>query len=310
MKTPLILDIKGNSLDDGPGIRSVVFFKGCPLNCTWCQNPESQRTTAELSWDKEKCIGCGACVESCPEIALSENNPFFIDRDLCNACFKCVDVCPSNALQQIGKIMDVEEVIQEVLRYKSFFETSGGGVTLSGGEPTLFMDFSAILLKRLKGEGIHTLLETCGFFEMDRFEKVLLPWVDTVYMDIKIIDQADHKKYCGVSNVLILNNFLKLNQLAASGKISLLPRTPLIPNITDRRNSISELIWFYQTHMIKKAALLENNPIWINKCSQLGYCPEVKLSSELRDFYDPEKLDAIKTLFIEQGIKIVVSSCN
>ena len=193
MKRPLIIDIKGHSLDDGPGIRSVVFIKGCPLRCSWCQNPESQRTTAELSWDREKCIKCGACAQICPEQAISGNNPFFIDRKACSLCFACVETCPAGALRQVGKAMTVDEIVANVLRYRSFFDTSGGGVTLSGGEPTMYMDFSAALLRRFKEEGLHTLLETCGHFDRDRFENLIFPWIDTIYMDIKIADRKKHQ---------------------------------------------------------------------------------------------------------------------
>jgi pyruvate formate lyase activating enzyme len=299
------MDIKGNSLDDGPGIRSVIFFKGCPLRCSWCQNPESQQSKAELSYDKEKCIGCGCCVDTCSEQAIAEDNPFFIDRQDCNCCFECVGSCPSNALKSIGKEMGVEDIVQQVLRYKAFFVTSGGGVTLSGGEPTLYMDFSSALLKRFKAEGIHTLVETCGFFDMGRFETDLLPWIDTVYLDIKMIDPTEHRQYCGVSNDRIIHNFLRLNHLARQGHVALLPRTPLIPGITDTTNSLEKLVAFYNRHSIQTVSLLGNNPIWFNKCDQLGIKPSAFSSPEQHDFYSREKLAAIKNQFSLCHIEVI-----
>ncbi len=126
----LILEIKGNSLDDGPGIRTVVFFKGCPLNCVWCHNPESKKKAIELSWDSKECIGCKSCIEVCRANAISVKNPYYIDRSKCTLCFECVDVCPSGALSRVGKYMTVNEIMKEILKDKPFFITSGGGVTL------------------------------------------------------------------------------------------------------------------------------------------------------------------------------------
>ena len=139
IKTPLIMEIKGNSLDDGPGIRSVVFYKGCPLSCVWCHNPESKKASMEISFDANICIDCGSCRDVCPQKALARQNRFYIDRSKCTLCFLCVDACPSGALDKVGKTMYVDEIIKKILPDKPFFDTSGGGVTLSGGEPTLYM---------------------------------------------------------------------------------------------------------------------------------------------------------------------------
>lgn len=307
IKKPLILDIKGNSLDDGPGIRSVVFFKGCPLSCTWCQNPESQSIKPELFYDREKCIGCRTCMEICPQSAISPDPPFLLDRILCNGCFLCVENCPSQALRPAGEKMRADEIVNKVIQYKPFFDSSGGGVSLSGGEATLYMDFCGALLNRFKEENIHTLVETCGWFDMARFERAILPWVDMVYMDLKIMDPHDHKKFCGRSNEKIFNNFIQLNQWAKKGKINLLPRTPLIPGITDTQANIRDLIGFYTAHNIKKASLLGNNPTWINKCEQLGLEARPASGSKLDEFYDLNQLKTIKSAFKEKGIEIVSS---
>ena len=298
---PLILDIKGNSLDDGPGIRSVVFFKGCPLNCAWCHNPESKRAGVELSWERDKCVGCGACVEVCPESAISTENPDFIDRDRCTLCLVCPETCPSTALTRVGRDMTVDEVVKEAARYAPFYKTSGGGVTLSGGEPTLFMDFAAHLAEKLRALDIHVLLETCGWFDPDRFESLLMPHVDTIYMDLKLMDGREHRRHCGVDNEPILKNFIRLHRLAQAGAFQLLPRTPLIPGITDTEDNIRALAGFYEAHGVKKAALLGNNPIWFDKCRHLGLSPGFDPDHPIRNMYDLEKKREIKDLFPQQG---------
>ena len=153
---PLILEISGNALDDGPGIRSVIFFKGCPLSCVWCHNPEGKRAVREIAFDAKACVGCDTCMKLCPEKALSRGNRHFIDRTRCSLCFLCADACPSEALSRVGLEMEVGEIVYTVMKDKPFYDVSGGGVTLSGGEPALFMDFTAALLSRLKAQGGYT----------------------------------------------------------------------------------------------------------------------------------------------------------
>jgi pyruvate formate lyase activating enzyme len=133
-KSPLVLEIKGNSLDDGPGIRSVIFFKGCPLSCVWCHNPESRKAAPEIAFDGKLCVDCGECRKTCPERALSKIHPFYVDRTLCNLCYLCADACPSGALEKVGKTMTVDAIMEKILPDKPFYDASGGGVTLSGGE--------------------------------------------------------------------------------------------------------------------------------------------------------------------------------
>ena len=305
LKQPLITDIEGNSQEDGPGIRSVVFFKGCPLNCFWCHNPESKKAEAELWWDRGKCIGCGGGIKVCPEKAISRDNFFFIDRKLCKLCFKCVEECPSKALRQIGKKMSVDEIVRKVLRYKPFFDTSGGGVTLSGGEPTLYLEFISALLKRFKEESIHTLLETAGLFDFDQFKLYILPYIDTIYFDIKLFDSSQHERYCGVKNERILHNFILLKKETVAGNFELLPRTPLIPGITDTKENIQAIADFYKKHQVKKAALLPTNPAWINKLEKLGQKDKFDNKDSIRKFYDKEKKKKIQNLFSEKGVEIM-----
>ncbi len=269
-RRPLILEIKGNSLDDGPGIRTVVFFKGCPLSCVWCHNPESKRPGPEISFDARACVGCDRCLEACREGALNRSNPAYVDRDRCTLCFECVDACPSGALSRVGRFMEVPEVVSAVLKDLPFFSTSGGGVTLSGGEPALFMDYCSSLLEGLKSEGVHTLIETCGLFDIDEFDSKLLPHVDTVYFDLKIVDPAAHREQCGTRNDVILENFTRLFERSLDGGLELLPRVPLIPGITATGANLAAVASFLREQGATKVAVLEYNPLWVEKNLKIG----------------------------------------
>ena len=304
MKTPLILEVKGNALDDGPGIRSVVFFKGCPLSCTWCHNPESKRIGLEIGFEAKTCAGCDTCINLCPEQALSRDNPFFIDRDRCTLCFECVDACPSGSLTQIGAPMTTDEIIARVIRDKPFYDTSGGGVTLSGGEPTLFMEFAGEVLKALKAEGIHTLIETCGLFDLERFMDILYPWLDLIYYDIKLIDKNSHTRYCGVSNEIILNNFKTLCARAQNGGVSILPRTPLIPGITDTPENIRAIAEFLTSSGITEARLLPYHPLWQEKNCKIGISPDTGNSKEMDQWLDNQVLAECRTIFEAAGLSV------
>ncbi len=302
MKAPLILEIRGNSLDDGPGIRTVVFFKGCPLSCAWCHNPESKRVQAELAYDPKECVRCDACIRACPEGALSRKNPEFIDRKKCTLCFACVEVCPSGALERVGRSMTVQEIVEFAAKDRPFFKNSGGGVTLSGGEPTFFMDFSSLLLSELKKKKIHTLLETCGFFKWEEFSKKILPHLDAVYFDLKLFDDAQHRKYCGTTNTGILANFEKLISHRAAGRMTVLPRTPLIPGITDTEENMAGIASYLQKHGIKKAALLSYNPLWHEKSRKIGVRNDLADRTETSQWMSRERIERCKSIFAEHGI--------
>lgn len=301
-QNPLILDIKGNSLDDGPGIRSVVFFKGCPLSCAWCHNPESKHPGPEISFDRDECAGCDTCLSVCPEQALSRKQPFFIDRSRCTLCGLCVESCPSGALAMVGKAMTVEEIAAKVLRDKPFYDNSGGGVTFSGGEPTLHMDFLSILLQRLKAEGIHTLLETCGLFDFTLFSEKILSYTDAIYFDIKIHDPETHKRLCGVRNDRILDNFTQLNAAATKNGIDLLPRTPLVPNMTATQENLAAIAGFLKSQGVRRAALLAYNPLWHDKNAKIGLADTLKQDAAMRTWMSKEELAACKAVFSAFGI--------
>ncbi|MFO8112452.1 MAG: glycyl-radical enzyme activating protein [Desulfosalsimonadaceae bacterium] len=302
MTDPLILEIKGNALDDGPGIRSVIFFKGCPLSCTWCHNPEGKRVDAEIGFDAAVCVGCDTCMDICPENALSRENPFFIDRSACTLCFACADACPSGALSRIGEAMSVDEIVGRVLRDKPFYDTSGGGVTLSGGEPSMFMDFTGALLHALKERGIHTLLETCGLFDLDRFNRLLYPGLDLIYFDIKLFAPRAHARYCGVSNTTILANFKALNARAREGGIPVIPRTPLIPGITDTPDNIRAIADFLKKCGVREARLLPYHPLWQEKNRKIGVPPDTDGSPCMDRWLDNTVLEECRGVFEAAGI--------
>ncbi len=294
---PLIIDIEGNSRNDGPGIRSVVFLKGCPLSCIWCQNPESKRVEPELWWDRDKCVGCDECIRVCPKGVISRDNPFFIKRSLCDLCFSCAKACPSRALKRVGQKMSVEEIVKKVVDYKPFFDSSGGGVTLSGGEATLGMQFTSVLFKKFKEVGIHTLLETAGLFDFNNFISSILPYTDMIYFDLKLMNSLKHKCYCGVSNESIIENFVLLNKLSKSESFELIPRTPLIPGITDSKENIEALGVFYKKHKIKRTILLTGNPAWEYKLDRIGMNSIFDRENPIWSFYNEDKLLSIKKQF-------------
>jgi pyruvate formate lyase activating enzyme len=203
----LIVDLKRNSLDDGPGIRTVIFFKGCPLSCVWCQNPETKSALQEIYFNREDCLDCKKCLEVCHKGAIDFSNTYRIIRAECDLCGNCIENCPTNALKFAGKKYEINELVKIILKDKIFYENSGGGVTLSGGEPTLHIDYLNQLLKKLKKNNIHICLETCGYYNNRKFNDLILPYLDLIYFDLKLYDLELHQKFCKVSNELIIRNF-------------------------------------------------------------------------------------------------------
>ncbi len=298
----LIFEIKGNSLDDGPGIRSVIFFKGCNLNCIWCHNPESKNLFPELTYESDKCISCLSCKKVCLENSITYKEKISIDRMKCNKCFRCTKACPAKALKQVGKEIQIEEIIEKILPYKDFFDNSNGGVTISGGEATLHMDFLFLLLKRLKDFKIHVLLETNGYFDLDKFNKLILPYLDVIFFDIKFIDPIKHKKYCKADNREILENFIYLYK---EKLCEIYPRTPLIPKITDTQVNIENIVSFYKKQRVKKAYLLPNNPSWFYKLENLDE-QNIYINDEMKSLYPMHRFDEIKYQFVKEGIEILL----
>jgi pyruvate formate lyase activating enzyme len=300
MRKPLIFEIKGNSLDDGPGIRTVIFMKGCPLSCVWCHNPEGMKPIFEHSFDKRECIKCLACVEVCNQDAITYDDSPRVDRSKCLKCFTCTSLCPTGALSIVGKSMSVEDIVAYVVRDKPFFDTSGGGVTLSGGEPAMFMDFCSELLIELKKHKIHTLLETCGQFDMTSFVEKMFSNLDEIYFDIKLFDESEHKKYCGVSNEIILENFRILSSM---NDRKTLPRVPLVPGITDTDSNLNATADFLVSCCMDKVRLLAYNPLWPDKLEKFGGNGHVP--DKMKLFMKPEHLKSCEAIFYRHGIKTI-----
>lgn len=264
--TPLIVDIKRHSLEDGPGIRSVVFFKGCPLRCDFCHNPETQDPNPEVAFYLRECIFCGQCAAACPKMAIDLKNHTRIKRDLCDHCGQCVAACPGNALRMVGQRFTVAELMNELVKDRAFYAHSGGGVTLSGGECTLFPDYVAMLLHELKRSGFHVALQTSGFFVFEVFTEKILPYVDLIYFDIKFSDSTHHKTHTGVDNAAITENFKRLMQQPAV----VVPRIPLIPFVTATPENLKGIAAFLKSLSIDDATLLPYNPLGRDKLRVIG----------------------------------------
>ena len=229
MNTAVIFNIQRFSIHDGPGIRTTVFFKGCPLRCSWCANPESQRPEPQPLYMSRKCVGCMTCINVCPEKALRlEDGHVIRDTLLCKECLACAVQCPVEAMTVQGKVRSVEELLKETLRDKDFYDSSGGGVTLSGGEPLLQHRFVTEFLRELRRAGIHSAMETSGYQKTDIFTEVLRE-LDFLYIDCKHPDSEKHRKWTGQPNELVWANIRR----AVEMKIPMEVRIPVIPGFND-----------------------------------------------------------------------------
>ena len=238
----LILHTQRLSTEDGPGIRTTVFFKGCPLSCSWCHNPESISTKPQLHWMEVRCIGCGICARTCPQGSLVKKPTGIIrDRSTCRACGKCAGECPAGAQEMLGRYVGLEELLTELLKDKVYYEKSGGGVTLSGGEPLMQPQFAANLLRRLRESGVSTALDTCGLCSQSALEQALLH-TDLVLFDLKETDPEKHSRWTGQDNRRILDNLLYTRDfMAGHPGMTLWVRTPLIPGATANRDTIERI---------------------------------------------------------------------
>ena len=282
----LVVNVRHGALDDGPGLRTLVFFKGCPLRCVWCHNPETQRSFPELMFDPDACIACGDCARACGPGAIDLARSARIDREACTRCMDCAEACPSGALKAVGTLMTVEDLERQVLLSEPFYRHSGGGVTYSGGEPTVHLQFLAELAPRLHDRGIHQALETCGVYRHEEVDRRLLPFMDLVYFDVKFIDDALHERYTGRPARPILDN---LERLLGRSSAPVLVRVPLVPGVTATAGNLGSIAAFLKARGVRRVELLEYNPTWHKKAAGLGH----DIACDRRTFLtDAEKTEA------------------
>lgn len=284
--TGIITTIQRLSIHDGPGIRSTVFLKGCNMKCLWCHNPETWMQGPSLQHLQDKCICCGHCLEACPNGAISVlEGKINIDRNFCSLCGRCTESCVSRALTMIGESVTPEELLKRVLRDKICYDNSGGGVTLSGGEPTLQKDFCIEFLKLCKSEGLHTAIETnlsCSEKTIDE----LAPWLDLWMCDLKMANTAKHIKNTGLSNALTVSNLRHLSDIGAR----LVVRTPIIPGINDSAQDIREICEIVKDLRIEYYELLPYHSMGLYKFPTIG------IDNPLPPTGDMNK-DALKPLY-------------
>lgn len=292
----LITSIQKYSIHDGDGIRTTVFFKGCGLRCVWCHNPETQSYKKQPLYDRERCTGCRSCEAACPQRAIHEENGKVVtDLTLCDACGTCTDYCNLNLREIAGREYTVDELVKELKKDEMFYEQSGGGVTLSGGEVmTADMDYVEALLRKLNRLGITVTIDTCGYAPYENFER-LLPYIDTFLYDIKTMDSEIHKKYMGAGNELILSNLERLN--AAGARIYI--RIPVIKEVNGTDAAMKAVISYLLEKNIHAACvnLLPYHNTGSGKYERLG---EIYKGESL---HAPEKeeMEHFVTLFKEAG---------
>lgn len=293
---PLVTNIQKYSIHDGDGIRTSVFFKGCPLKCAWCHNPETQSFKKQILTDREKCSGCTACMNVCPNGAVSmKDGKATTDYDKCTGCGKCVSYCLLNIREVAGKEYTVKELAKLLKKDQMFYEESGGGVTLSGGEVMCMdMDYIEALIKELDFHGITVTIDTCGFAPYENYKRIL-PYVNTFLYDIKAIDNEIHKKFIGVDNQLILENLEKLS--ADGGRIYI--RIPTIKGVNADDESMKAVIDYLLTHHIQ-VAQVNLLPYHNTGSSKYGRM-EQNYDGELLAKPEDEEMEHFVSLFKEAG---------
>lgn len=294
----VVFNIQRFSLQDGPGIRTTVFLKGCPLSCQWCSNPESQAAEPEVAHRSSLCQLCGTCAEVCEQgaITMLETGPR-IDRSLCIACGTCVDACNAGALKMYGSEMSAAEVFQQASRDKPFYDTSGGGVTVSGGEPLTQPTFVADLFRLCREAGIHTCIETSGCVPAAAIDEVV-PWTDLFLYDMKLVDSSAHQEYAGVSNTTILRNLAAVAQMP----VQVIVRIPLIPGINDTTENLEASASLIKSMGLGEVELLQYHQYGESKYEMLDRTYQLAGAEP----QDSEKLDKAVSVFLAHGLKCKV----
>jgi len=297
-----IYKIERLAVYDGPGIRTVIFLKGCPLRCQWCASPESQELKPEMGLYEEKCTGCGACVDICPSRAavLTNQNIVAVDRKLCTACGVCESLCPASARKIIGTQISVSDVVHELEKDAVFYHRSNGGVTLSGGDPSLQPQFSANILKKAVGLGFHTAMETCGHVQWHLMEK-MLAFLDLVYVDLKHMDSKTHRLLTGKGNELILDNIQRIDAQAPGTELVL--RIPLIPGVNDSRENVHEIGCFIsRLKRVKRLELLPYHRYGVSTYKVVGK-PYLLPSAPVPR---REHIESLKAILIDYDIPVQI----
>lgn len=291
-----IYNIQRMSVHDGPGLRTTVFLKGCPLKCLWCSNPESQKATPQMMYFENLCTGCGGCAEVCPNDAVAiQDKKSVWDIEKCTDCGKCAEVCPSKAREMSGKEMTVEEVMKIVRKDALFYENSGGGVTFGGGEPTSGGQFFLDMAQAARDEGFHVTVDTCGYCPEERFDKTI-ELADLFLFDCKHMDPEQHKKLTGVDNTIILRN---MRAALASGK-EVHIRMPLMPDMNDSDENIAAMADFFKEFGRDEIEVMPCHAFGRSKYAALGW--EYRMSGE----YTPKQLEIVKQRFADHGLKTVI----
>jgi pyruvate formate lyase activating enzyme len=295
-RTATVFEIERFALNDGPGIRTVVFFKGCPLRCRWCSNPESQSAAVQLFYRPRRCLACSRCIQVCREKALKLERTLVIDRKRCTGCGECVRACNAEALSLAGSVRTIGDILREVLRDEVFYRNSGGGVTFSGGEPTSQPEALRALAERCRESGLHTCLETCGVFAWEAVRDTL-PALDLILFDLKHADEARHEELTGRGNSLVLENF---RRLLDAGK-DLVVRFPLIPGLNDDDRNLERTADFLaETSPGRRIDILPYHRLGGSKYASLGreysldllMPPPAERAQEVRDFFNKRGLAA------------------
>lgn len=298
MNTAMIFNIQKFSVHDGPGIRTTVFFKGCPLRCMWCHNPESQEQKKQIMYDTEKCILCGTCERVCPKNAIAiENKMLSTNMAVCDFCGLCETYCIREARQVVGKEYSAEEVAKEVLKDKVFYEKSNGGVTVSGGEPLIYADFIEELFIKLKKHNIHTAADTSGAADFSAIERIA-KYTDLFLYDIKLMDDEKHKYFIGASNKTILRNLEKLSKIHSNINI----RMPIVEGVNATEEHIEKTADFIKDLGINNINLLPYHSIARHKYKKL----DIEYENEKMSVPSDDKMRKFKYILECKGYEVKI----